>query len=197
VRIAFPVKQHKYVYVEQESLELELGGSVSLEAKAFNDANIQWSSSNTKVASVSEQGLVTALARGSVHINAGIPDFTKDGITYTNYFDYCEVKVYDATDKVNVKRGSGEYEKVNGYVTSQCPIVITNNYHSTINITSVVLVDKDGNELPVALSGGNGYLYESQQVSVSLTKKLNGVYKPFVKLTFSVGGKTYTKTVEY
>ncbi|UKK50998.1 Ig-like domain-containing protein [Prevotella sp. E13-17] len=197
VRIAFPVKQHKYVYVEQESLELELGGSVSLEAKAFNDANIQWSSSNAKVASVSEQGLVTALARGSVHINAGIPDFTKDGITYTNYFDYCEVKVYDATDKVNVKRGSGEYEKTDGYVTSQCPIVITNNYHSTINITSVVLVDKDGNELPVALSGGNGYLYKNQQVSVSLTSRLNGVYKPSVKLTFSVGGKTYTKTVEY
>lgn len=197
VRVTFPIKQHKYVYVEQESQEVELGSSVSLEAKAFNDANIQWSSSNAKVASVSEQGLVTALARGSVHINAGIPDFTKDGITYTNYFDYCEVKVYDATDKVNVKRGSGEYEKTDGYVTSQCPIVITNNYHSTINITSVVLVDKDGNELPVALSGYSRNLYESQQVSISLTSKLNGVYKPSVKLTFSVGGKTYTKTVEY
>lgn len=197
VRIAFPVKQHKYVYVEQESLELEVGNTATLKAHSQNNRTIAWSSEDGNIVSVNQQGQVTGVKRGNKKVYASIGDITVDGTSYKDYKDYCDIKIYDATDKVDVRHGTGEYEKVNGYVTSQCPIVITNNYHSTINITSVVLVDKDGNELPVALSGGNGNLDKSQQVSISLASKLNGVYKPSVKLTFSVGSKTYTKTVEY
>ncbi|WP_027456194.1 Ig-like domain-containing protein [Xylanibacter brevis] len=197
VRIAFPVKQHKYVYVEQESLELEVGNTATLKAKAFNGANIQWSSSNAKVAFVSEQGRVTALARGSVHINAGIPDFTKDGITYTNYFDYCEVKVYDATDKVNVKRGSGEYEKVGSVVTSQSPIVIVNNYRLPIVITSIQLLDGNDNALSINLGSYSPSLAVDGQLSIALLNKLNKVYKPRIKVVFTTNGTSYTKMVDY
>ena len=77
------------VKIDQQSLELEIGDVVTLNAQVTpsdaSDRSVVWSSSNTTVASVSQNGVVTALKAGTARITVR----TNDG----GYEDYCDIEV--------------------------------------------------------------------------------------------------------
>lgn len=186
-RIAFPVYQHKLVYVNTASAEVEEGNSITLSADCKPGYSITWKTSNAGIATVS-QGQVTGVKRGSVKIYASIGSVTVDGTVIKDYNDYCDVKVYDVTDKVNVRRGTGQYENIGGNVTSNCPVIITNNYHSSVTLSSFEIVDGENNlvtgaqnDLPITLPKG-------ESVTIDLAKKLVAV--PNAKVRVVVNGKT-------
>ena len=208
--VRFPIKQHKYVYLKEATHEVEEGGSFQLTAKTNTGRTILWSSSNENVASVSSSGLVQAVNSGNTYrnVNQGAKNVkiiasigSYAGVT--DYNDYCDVTVYIAPDKVGVARGGGNYEKIEGVITSDCPVIITNNYKNTIHIQSLqisaakngstVSYDlnvKDNDEEYIRINSGDNYTF-------ALTSKLNQVSYPVIKLTFTANGKTYTKEVYY
>lgn len=191
--VYFPVKQHKYVYVSKEQLELDVEETYSLEAKTNTGRTVSWRSSNPKVATVDADGKVRAVGRGKAQIIASIGSYDGE----EDYYDYCEVTVYDVTDKVVFTRAAGSYENIGGKVTSQCSVVIANMYHSAIQLTGFRIIDASGTEvahgqlqLPYQLASG-------KQVTIGLSQKLEEVSQPQVELTFTYNGKYYTVKKNY
>jgi hypothetical protein len=201
--VRFPIKQHKYIYLNEARHEVEEGDAFSLIAKTNTNRSIIWTSGNTSVAQVSNTGYVQAVDRytrerglnskaPTVRIKASIGDY--EGVE--DYHDYCDVTVFIAPDKVDVARGGGDYQKIDDKVTSFCPIVITNNYSKSITMSSLGIEGvtdinvKNSEEEYIKIKNGNSYTF-------SLPMKLENVYKPVIVLSFTVNDKTYTKKVYY
>lgn len=66
----------EYAYITGGGNEISLGSSVQLGINKSFDGDVVWSSSNTEIAEVTADGLVTAKKDGSVTITAKIGDYT-------------------------------------------------------------------------------------------------------------------------
>ena len=191
----FVVSQDKYLYLSESEVLLEVGKTHQLHVTNKTSNSVVWSSGNSSIASVNSNGLITANKRGSTQIKASIGKY-KD---IDDYNDKCTVKVFDATDSVVVTRNYGEYVKTNGYVTSDCPITIHNNYHQSVTLTSVKIVGDNGSTTiePTSPTINNNVLKTGSSLVVNFPK-LNHVYKPQVELQFKVaGGQTYSSQTDY
>lgn len=198
--LCFPVKQHKYIYMDTTAIELEVGQTYQLGyQKSPNISNsVTWRSEAEKFASVSQNGLVTALAveKGkakAVRIFASLGKLEN----VDDYNDYTTVTVFDVPDKLDIARGVGSYEKQDSLVTSACPIVITNRYYKDITLDSVGIVNhydsvvaKPQVTLPVTLS-------KNQQRTFSITPSLSQVKNPRIRVVFTCNGRKFTKYVNY
>ena len=115
-----------------------------------------------------------------------------------DYNDKCTVKVYDASDSVLVARGYGEYEKANGYVTAECPITITNNYHKSITLHSVRIVGNNGNSVFSPINSVNNKVLNTKGHLDVKFPKMTNIYQPKVVVEFTVeGGQSFTKEIDY
>ena len=193
----FPVRQHKYIYIDEPaSNELELGKTMTL--TYHKDPRI---SSNAVWEGASSAGVFTAEKRGNHTIYAIISNgFIIDGTYFeSGYSDKITINVFDIPDKIDVKRGTGNYEKVDGKVTADCPILITNNYSEEIQLNSVGIysegnlitgINKDFHELPYTLKAG-------ASVQFYIAERLVEAHNPQVKITFTCKGKTYNDSGNY
>ena len=205
-KVTFPILQHKYVYLNKASHEIEEGQSFTLVAKTNTGRTITWKSGNNSIASV-YNGVVTAIDRNTrertlrdngpdgapkIRITASIGSYS--GVE--DYNDYCDVTVYIPSDKVTVARGSGEYQKSNNMVTADCPIVITNNYSKTITLNSLEI---EGQEAINVKDDENEFIKikKGESRTFNIPSKLVNVYKPVISASFTVNGKTYKKRVYY
>lgn len=186
------IVQDKYIYLDDAEKEVEVGEQFKLNHHNGTTNGVTWSSKNDKVATVDQSGLVTGVGRGSTTIHASIGPYS--GLP--DYSDYCTVKVYDASDKVDVRHGFGNYVKDDGLVTSDCPIIITNNYHSDILVESLYVIGDNG-ATRIGTSDYQWRLSAGEQSTRSLKSSLKNVYEPKIVLVFSVNGKQYSKTVAY
>ena len=186
------VVQDKYIYLDESEKELEVGSQFQLNATNGTSHSITWSSGNNKVAKVDQNGLVSGVGRGTTTVSASIGEYNE----VLNYNDFCTVKVYDATDKVEVRHGYGDYVKNDGFVTSNCPVAITNNYRSAITLKSVYVV-ADGGETVINGNITQQSVGVGKQATVRLNASLYNAYEPKAVVVFSVNGKDYTKTVNF
>ena len=84
--------------LDRETAEMHVGELLELTAtispKGASDSEIEWESSNTSVATVSEKGIVKAIAKGAALIKCT----SLDG----DYMDYCLVTVAEGTRTVTI-----------------------------------------------------------------------------------------------
>lgn len=188
----FVVKQHNLVIMEQTKVEVEEGKQIKLKCKNMSDVSaLNWSSKNVQVATVDNSGMVTGVKSGTTSIKASIGSY----LNVDDYNDQCVVTVYNAADKVQLQRGSGNYVKEGDYVTANCPVVITNNYDGAVTINSVTMKD-----------GWNNIIKESIDSEVTINRddkatfsfsSVTRIYKPVVVVKMTCNGREFEKKINY
>lgn len=194
--VRFPIMQHKYVYLNEAAHELEKDSNFDLNATAMGDRPVLWSSEHPSIATVDENGKVTALKKGETRIYATISSNDE----YKGYSDFCTVSVFEVPDKVNIRRQAGAYEELNGYVVSECPVSVRNDYSKTIEIESATLYGirgKRGQSGDYTQELGASSIGSGKSHTFQLQEKLDSIVQPKVVISIKANGKNYTKTVNY
>ena len=186
------IDQHRYLALDVNETEVEVGTQFQLHATNYTSKAMEWKSSNEKVATVDQSGNVTAVGKGSANIYVSIGSY----YDLEDYNDYCKLKVYDAYDKVLISRGLGDYQKSDGFVTADCPVVITNNYHSSITLTSVEIVGDNGTYSSTGYINGYDYVPSGGSVSIDCSS-LSHVYLPKVIVKYIAKNKEYEKKADF
>lgn len=184
------IEQWKYFYLESTSEDMMVGDIRTMGFVNISENKVTWKSSNTDVATVSDNGTVKAIGRGTVSITASIGAY--DNIR--NYEDVCKLKVIGVQDKVTVNRGYGSYQNENGYITADCELVITNEYEQTVDLQYVDLVDKYQN---VYNTMEFGYSLAPGKSTGKFKFELERIYQPMLNIYFSCGGKNYCAQWNY
>lgn len=128
------ITQTHYLYFEDSSVELMKGESKTLTPVNEKKWGLTWSSSDESVATVDENGKVTAVAGGGAVITVT----SEDG----NHTDQIAVSVQEPKDLKDNLVGSNEpgYESVLGVkVMTSLDCTITNNSDNTIQLDEVSL----------------------------------------------------------
>jgi hypothetical protein len=206
--VRFPIKQHKYIYLEESAQqELEIGHTLQLHEhkhpKISN--NVKWSSSNESIVTVDQTGLVTTNGKtGTAKITISLIGPYEGE---QNYNDYTYVWVYDVPDKIELKRGLGNYEMEKDSVTANCPVMITNRYYKDIVLDSVAIVSKDRlgkdslvanitDKLPITMYA-NIWNNNYDTWKFNITPSLKKVKSPRIRVEFTCNEKKYIKFVNY
>jgi hypothetical protein len=186
------IVQHKFIYLSDSEIELEEGEQYQLSYQNYSGQTVVWRTKNANNATVSQSGLVKAVGAGRTSIEASIGSY----YDLDDYFDACIVTVYQLTDKVAISRGSGDYLKNGDYVTADCPITITNNYHSDITISSVTLTGNNGTYSQMLSSTAFSLKKDGDSRTFNISS-FDHVHKPVITVKITCKGKNYTKTAEY
>jgi hypothetical protein len=185
------IEQHKFLYFENSKIEIEIGKQHEMKFYNFSGKSVTWKSKNANIATVNQNGIVTALQSGKVGIEMSIGQF----YNVENYNDVCEVTIYTPADKLELSRGNGDYIRNADYVTANCPVIIKNNYNGPITINSVTL--KNGNDtFSYTSPSKNVALGLGQSKQFDLTP-INNLLKPVIVIEMTCDGKTYTKTENF
>lgn len=148
----------------------------------FNPDNIEnkkviYSSSDNNIATIDENGIITAISKGSATITAVSEDGNKTAT--------CDIDVQHFTDRIFMLK-SGSIVSINGWVTATANITLHNSSGKTIFVKKFNVIS-NGNE--VYNLDINENLNTSQELTRGIT--YNNVYMPVYKYTYSVDGKDY------
>lgn len=164
------------VYLDKSSVDVPEGGTVQLTATVTpedaENKNVTWSSSDENVVTVSNTGLVTAVANGSATITVK----TEDG----DYMATCSVSVKNIEDCVSVDRTGQSTSIINGVIKYGVTFRINNNSSETIHLTSLA-----GVEIEQDLEAGQSY-------SISLQGSTSYIQNYYQQLIFTYKGVTYS-----
>ena len=187
--VSVTVKQS--ISIKEESIELMVGNSYSLNVVNKTGGSLSWTSSNTSVASVNNNGEVTGIGRGSATITATSPDGTLSAT--------CSVVVKDITDFVEAKSGGGSIMMINNLIQygSSLGWNFINNSDETVRLKSMQLVDgatgNEGNIMSVDTDVIGG-----SSVSYSTTIGLLGIHIPVTcRFRYEYKGKEYMTTAVF
>lgn len=170
--------------INEQGIELMVEGQQQLTyqiAPDIDSANLAWSSSDESVVTVSPDGVVTAVSKGTAVVTLT----AADGTAATS-----EITVYELTDKM-VLSYKAELQSYNGgHVSGSVYSIITNNSNETIHLETLTV--RDGmissviygqkTDLNVTLEPGDSY---------NLGMNFNGAYRPVFIWTFTANGKEY------
>lgn len=155
---------------------------------AYNK-ELNWSSSNSTIASITQEGLLQANQVGTAIIAVRSQD---GGSTAT-----CTVNVNDITSFITLSFHVSGLVNFNGFVTGDIYSVITNNSNQTIELTSLYIYDGYSGRL-VGYSTNPALLGNlSAGNSINLGMKFNSVYYPIFKWTFKWNDNEYEIQHQY
>lgn len=171
--------------INEQDKELMEGEQLQLTyqiAPDIDSNNLTWSSSDDRVVTVSPDGVVTAIAKGTAVVTLT----AADGITATS-----EITVYELTDKIDLSYKASIHSYSGGHVVGTVYSIILNNSNETINLETLTV--RDGalplivygqkTDLNIALAPGDNY---------GLGLEFNGAYCPVFTWTFTANGKEYS-----
>ena len=149
------IKQRNTFYFEKKSIDILVGKEKMLSVKNTTKQNVEWSSSNTAIATVTDNGYVKGINKGTATIIAK----TADG----KHTATCKVRICEIPDMITIKSGGtvsreGDLVK-NG---SQIKWAIKNNSPVKITLKSMQLEGKASGEL------GNEY-YANEDIAAGST----------------------------
>jgi uncharacterized protein YjdB len=154
---------------------------VPFEAK---NKSITWTSSNNSVATVDQNGNVTAKAMGSVEIIATSNDNPK-------IVNVCYIDVVDLDHNINTYISSSSMVIINNNYTGSANFVLANYGHKTATVTRFEVLDGFGNIL--TSSNDRVDVTNNRQRIYSITFRNN--YKPVVNFYFEIDGKKFQRTI--
>lgn len=164
------------VTLDKTSVSLMEGGTTQLTAtvtpEEAENKNVTWSSSDESIATVSNDGVVTGVGKGTATITVK----TEEG----EHTATCTVTVKDITDCVTVSRTGQSTSIINGQAKYGVTFSIKNSSTETIHLTSLagVAIEQD-------LAPGQSY-------SISLQGSTAYIQNYYQKLLFTYNGKTYS-----
>lgn len=158
------------VEISASAKMLYVGGTLTLSASVFpadaDDKTITWSTANPEVATVTQKGVVTGVAAGTVKIFA----FAESGVSDLYTLTIANVEVQDITLNVsNVTLTIGDAQKINATFTPANATIQTLTYQSLDN--SVATVSEDG--IISAVSEGSTTIMVTTANSISKVVTVN------------------------
>lgn len=186
------IVQKPSLFFASSAIEMKEGSSEKLKyTNNLADKNVKFSSSNTDVATVSEDGTINAVSRGKATITVT----SADG----KHSDKCEITVKNIVDYLDCYCAGGSIMSINGLIKygSQLNWALNNKSTSDIKLKSLQLVDgvtgKAGNEMSIdaVVPAGTGVAY-------TVTIGLLGIHSPVTcKFKIEYNNKTYTVEAVY
>lgn len=186
------IVQKPSLFFASSAIEMAEGSSEKLKyTNNLADKNVKFSSSNTDVATVSEDGTINAVSRGKATITVT----SADG----KHSDKCEITVKNIVDYLDCYCAGGSIMSINGLIKygSQLNWALNNKSTSDIKLNSLQLVDgvtgKAGNEMSIdaVVPAGTGVAY-------TVTIGLLGIHSPVTcKFKIEYNNKTYTVEAVY
>lgn len=186
------IVQKPSLFFASSTIEMAEGSSEKLKyTNNLADKNVKFSSSNTAVATVSEDGTINAVSRGKTTITVT----SADG----KHSDKCEITVKNIVDYLDCYCAGGSIMSINGLIKygSQLNWALNNKSTSDIKLNSLQLVDgvtgKAGNEMSIdaVVPAGTGVAY-------TVTIGLLGIHSPVTcKFKIEYNNKTYTVEAVY
>ncbi|MDD3376524.1 MAG: Ig-like domain-containing protein [Candidatus Riflebacteria bacterium] len=172
--------------LDYSNLSMILGQSKTLIATILpNDAadkTVTWHSSNNSVATVNN-GLIIAVAGGVTTITATSVDGQKVAT--------CYVTVKDIKDFITLEVVDEGLVIIEGFITGGVFSQITNNSPESIELTSFYMYDGYSGALVAYSTNPSNLGILSPGASNNLGKKLNAVYYPTFKWTFTWNQNSY------
>ncbi len=185
----------KSINIEQDSIKIIRGGTEQLNADVMpedaDDKTLTWSSSNSTIASVSANGLITARSSGETIIYARLN-------VNKSIVDSCFVVVYQPVETVSLEKHSislkvGETETLRAQITPSSADNKTIVWSSSNK--QIVSVDANGNV--VASKAGEAWIKAvSEDKSGAKDSCLVTVVQPVTGITLSKESHTFDKTGE-
>lgn len=186
------IVQKPSLFFASSAIEMAEGSSEKLKyTNNLADKNVIFSSSNTAVATVSEDGTINAVSRGKATITVT----SADG----KHSDKCEITVKNIVDYLNCYCTGGSIMSINSLIQygSKLNWALNNKSTSDIKLKSLQLVDgvtgKAGNEMSIdaVVPAGTGVAY-------TVTIGLLGIHSPVTcKFKIEYNNKTYTVEAVY
>ena len=177
-------------YFPETEISVARGNNINLQPVFVpNDAirPIEWSSSNEAIATVDDNGVVTALSLGTCTIKAFLPD---EGVGAE-----CHIIVKEPTieDLIDIRLG-GSVISINGFITGN----ITLNFHNNSNRKIIVNDFKvyDSSTERIVLEQSDDVIVES---GMYITQELiiRNVYNPRFTWNYTCEGKSYQLSKTY
>src|SRR5690606_32802901 len=167
---------------------LDIGGTFTIFATVFpnnvKNKGIIWSSSNPKIASVDQNGVVKAISSGTVEIIATSQD-------NPSVINSCTVMVKELDSGVKVGKTSSSITNINGYYTASITHFIANYGSKKITVLKMEVVDGDG--IVRSVNNEQIELYSNQQVTY--TSRFSSIYKPQFHYYFEIDGKQFKRVL--
>lgn len=192
IKEVITIVQKPSLFFASSTIEMAEGSSEKLKyTNNLADKNVKFSSSNTAVATVSEDGSINAVSRGKATITVT----SADG----KHSDKCEITVKNIVDYLDCYCAGGSIMSINGLIKygSQLNWALNNKSTSDLKLKSLQLVDgvtgKAGNEMSIdaVVPAGTGVAY-------TVTIGLLGIHSPVTcKFKIEYNNKTYTVEAVY
>lgn len=181
------IVQKPSLFFASSFIEMTEGSSEKLKyTNNLTEKNVKFSSSNTAVATVSEDGTINAVSRGKATITVT----SVDG----KHSDKCEITVKNIVDYLDCYCAGGSIMSINGLIRygSQLNWALNNKSSSDIKLKSLQLVDgvtgKAGNEMPI-----DAVVPAGSRVAYTVTIGLLGIHSPVTcKFNIEYNNNTYT-----
>lgn len=168
------VKQKRLLFLESSSQTMMMNNDKLLKCTNLTNQKLKWTSSNPSVASVDENGKVTAISKGTTIITVSTID---DKHSYS-----CSITVKDITDFVSMARTGTSMSITMSGTRYSVTFTITNSSSETIHIVSLGGV-KDG--VTQDLKGGDS-------VSITLASSLSYIQSSLQTLVYTYKGKEFS-----
>lgn len=176
------VRQTNPFYLTSEKEEVMEGDSIQLTLiNNVDNINVEWSSSDTSIATVDENGKVIGMAKGDCVITAK----SSNG----KYSASCAVTVKNISDYVYAILYSSSISSYGGYIMGQISTGLYNTSGKPIKLKEIQLIDTlDGNDIR-HLSIDRDEINETG-VAYIITIKIM-IYKPIIRWVYTYNGNEY------
>lgn len=186
------IKQYNSLYFSKAKTNLLIGKETSLQLTNLTSQSVKWSSSNSSVATVDNNGKVKGISKGEATITAK----TSDG----KHIATCKVTVYDITYFINAYCSSFAGSMVNTLITngSKLSWTVSNNSSETITLKSYQLVDGVSGKVVQSGNISGGDIGSGKSGTLPTTVGANGINMPVTcHLKYAYNGTEYTVTAKY
>lgn len=175
--------------------KMEIGQTKQLDVtykpEVVRDKSLKWSSSNESVATVDQNGLITAKAKGQATITATAVD---GGCTAK-----CEVSVVDFIDLIEVHYAPKVAFIINGVlINSTISSWVTNNSKYAIRLIKYRIVDSSTGFTVAETTDTSvmGSEVKAGESSTPVYATVNNVFLPYFIWTFECDGKEYEVKIQ-
>jgi hypothetical protein len=172
------------VIIEADDTELAVGGTLQLTATAYDEdgdeitgRDVEWSVSNSSIAKIDDNGLLTGVAAGAVSVTAKIGgESDTQAFIVVNPFGNCPIANHTLGSTTTATLASGDCQFSDGTFVDLYRFTVTTTRSVTITMRSTAV---------------NSYLYLATAVGDDIAENDNGAGGNDARITATLNPGTY------